>query len=113
MQADLEEILPHASRRLRRCRCGLIDQHSVQGILLPWIPLAKGELADGVTQVKVLIWEGDQIMHVHVALLEGLARSKMNIASNLKTNKSNWYPVSGLAWSRGHSQPCVGYALEL
>ena len=90
----------------------MIDQHSIQGVLLPRIPLAKGELGDGMTQIKILIWEGDQIVHMHVALLEGLARGKMDIASNLKRNQSSWYQVSGVVLSHGLNQPCVGCGIE-
>lgn len=79
----------------------MIDQHSIQGVLLPRVSLAKGKLGDGMTQVKVLIWERDQIVHMHVALLEGLARGKMDIASNLKRNQSSWCQVSGVTPSGG------------
>lgn len=79
----LEEVLPHASGSLRGRRGGLVDEHPIQGILLAGVPLAKGQLSDGVAQVKVLVWEGDQVMHMHVALLERLARRKVDIASHL------------------------------
>ena len=83
-QSDLKEVLPHAGGSLGSCRGGLIDEHPIQRILLSWIPLAKGQLGDCMAQVKVLVWEGNQIMYMHVALLKGFAWGKVDIASNLR-----------------------------
>ena len=69
-KADLEEILPHASCSLGGCGGGLVDEHPIQRVLLSWVALAKGQLSDGMAEVKVLVWKGDQVMHMHVALLE-------------------------------------------
>lgn len=84
----LEEVLPHACCRLRCSTGGLVNDNTVQGVLLSWVALSKCQLGDGMAQVKVLVCEGDQVMDMHVALLVGLARSKVYVASYLQAAKS-------------------------
>lgn len=85
----LEEVLPHASGSLRCSRSGLVDGNPIKGVLLPWVPLPKGQLCDGVAQVKVLVRKGNQVMHMHVALLIGFARRKVDIPCYLRTAHHN------------------------
>lgn len=89
-QTHLKEVLPHASGSLRGSRSGLVDGNPIKGVLLPWVPLAKCELGNGVAQVKILVWEGDQIMHMHVALLVGLAWRKVDVPCHLCTADQGW-----------------------
>ena len=63
----------------------MVDEDPIKGVLLPWVSLAKGQLCDGMAQVEVLVREGHQVMHVHVALLKRLARGKVYVSSHLAT----------------------------
>ena len=45
---------------------------------------AKGQLVDDVAGVKLCRLEGYQVVHMHVALLEGLARRDVHVPSHLR-----------------------------
>eukprot|EP00191_Tetraselmis_sp_GSL018_P011912 CAMPEP_0177603876 /NCGR_PEP_ID=MMETSP0419_2-20121207/15779_1 /TAXON_ID=582737 /ORGANISM="Tetraselmis sp., Strain GSL018" /LENGTH=298 /DNA_ID=CAMNT_0019097743 /DNA_START=517 /DNA_END=1414 /DNA_ORIENTATION=- len=80
---DLEEVLEHAGLPLGHGVRRLVDSDAVEGVDDPREVAAEAQFVDGVAQVKLVGVEWQEVVHVHVPLLERLAGREVDVPSNL------------------------------